>query len=89
MTVASSVFRTWHCFCPFSRTYVPTQAKEAEWAALTASVEAAKAEAASLEAQNQRLGDELDRLAATSGSSKSKPTKDMVSAADLAAAVKA
>lgn len=56
---------------------------------LAASVEAAKAEAASLEAQNLRLGDELDRLAATSGGSKNKPAKDTVSAADLAAAVEA
>lgn len=80
------------CLLPSSRTsltYVP-QAKESEWGVLTASVETAKAEAASLEAQNHRLGDELDRLAATSGAkSKNKPAKDAVSAADLAAAVKA
>ena len=69
-------------------TYVP-QAKESEWGALTASLDAAKAEATSLEAQNHRLGDEVDRLAAASGGSKSKPAKDAVSAKDLAAAVKA
>lgn len=65
------------------------EAKESEWGGMTAALETAKAEAASLEAQNHRLGDELDRLAATSGGSKSKPAKDAVSAADLAAAVKA
>lgn len=62
------------------------QAKKAERETLVASSEALKAEAAALEAQNQRLGDELDRLAGKSGKKKS---GGMVDPAELAAAVKA
>lgn len=52
-------------------------------------MEAAKLEAASLESQNQRLGDELDRLADSSSGKNSKGKgKGGASAAELADAVK-
>lgn len=64
------------------------QAKVAEWQALSASTEDIRAEAARLEAQNLKLGDELDRLAPTASPSKGKKAA-AAAAAELAAAVKA
>lgn len=63
------------------------QAKAAEWEVLVASADKAKTEAASLEAQNQRLGDELDRLAEATGAKGT--SGGQASAAELTAAVKA
>lgn len=48
------------------------QAKITEWQALLASTEEIKAEAARLEAQNHKLGDELDRLAPSASPAKDK-----------------
>lgn len=60
----------------------------AEWHALSASTEEIKKEAARLEAQNHKLGDELDRLAPTASPAKSKKAA-AAAAAELAAANKA
>lgn len=65
-----------------------SQAKVAEWQALSASTEEIKAEAARLEAQNLKLGDELDRLAPTASPAKGKKAA-AAAAAELAAAIKA